>query len=74
MQLGGFFIWTHAYSLMKKAGAIHEKNRTDGGSPKIDADVEAHLLNLENEESSADQKPLPISSTKTITEEDQNVS
>lgn len=61
MQLGGFFIWTHTYTLMKEAGAIYAKSRTDERSRRIpnrelDADVEAHLLKMENEEDGADQR------------------
>lgn len=76
MQLGGFFIWTHTYTLMKEAGAIYEKSRTDKRllripNEELDADVEAHLIKIENEEVSADQK-----TTKTVVqaEENQNVS
>ncbi|XP_020260131.1 protein PIN-LIKES 5-like isoform X1 [Asparagus officinalis] len=55
MALGGLYIWTHTYSLMKNAGAIIERSRTGGVSERItlsnsDADMESHLIEKENEE------------------------
>lgn len=76
MALGGIFIWTYAYSLMKRAGAIKEKKQTDEGTLKIansepDANLESHLLKPGNEETYTDLEALPISSSKTVDQEDQ---
>lgn len=61
MALGGFYIWTHTYSLMKSAGIKYEQNRIEEGLLKEPS------IKVDNEET------LPISSVvKTVIQAEEN--
>lgn len=68
MALGGFFIWSYTYQLMRtsstKYKALEELNQEVAKTPnnELDADHETHLLNPEDE----DHLDIIVSSTKSL--------
>ncbi|KAJ3689194.1 hypothetical protein LUZ61_018358 [Rhynchospora tenuis] len=75
MALGGFFIWTHTYSIMKKAGKIyHETQQSDitGDQVKADTDPEAILpaSSKADEEREQTQIHVPLLSDEVDAEEE----
>jgi hypothetical protein len=65
IQLGSFFIWTHTYSIMKKAGKIYHRTNQlgisgDGAKETmtIVTDPEAVLPELSEAEDEGGQTPI----------------
>ncbi|XP_020575090.1 protein PIN-LIKES 7-like [Phalaenopsis equestris] len=72
MALGGIFIWTHTYSLMKKDGERYRKLKQEG-LPEISASAAAdensaagETHDSESEEDSSDKEAQLIPSTKSV--------
>ncbi|PKA48219.1 hypothetical protein AXF42_Ash020616 [Apostasia shenzhenica] len=64
-KLGGIFIWTHAYSLMKRDAATYEKLKKEALPETLaDENLSAGLMDTENEElgkKQEDSHELPVS-------------
>uniref|UniRef100_A0A1D1ZJ72 Putative transporter C5D6.04 n=1 Tax=Anthurium amnicola TaxID=1678845 RepID=A0A1D1ZJ72_9ARAE len=76
MALGGFYIWTHTYSLMKNSGALYKKMRAaDGGAataPNKDVDAANRWAHTEAVGEGTGQKDLEaplLLSTDTVHQE-----
>ncbi|KAJ3680399.1 hypothetical protein LUZ60_016677 [Juncus effusus] len=64
MALGGFYIWTHTYNLMKKSAVIYEKSCHESGKSENP---------YECEESDTDQEAFLLPSSKLIDENEQTM-
>jgi hypothetical protein len=67
MALGGFYIWTYTYQLIKTASVKFKELQAEGQSAKtsnkdLDADIQTHLLKGEDEE----HVDLIVSETKSV--------
>ncbi|KAI0499615.1 hypothetical protein KFK09_017821 [Dendrobium nobile] len=68
MALGGFFIWTHTYSLIKKDGERYEKLKREGSPAIADGSLSAREKDSENGEASSDEEAQLSLSTKLVDE------
>ncbi|PKU66671.1 hypothetical protein MA16_Dca024399 [Dendrobium catenatum] len=68
MALGGFFIWTHTYSLIKKDGARYEKLKREGSPAIADGSSSASENHSENGEANSDEEAQLSLSTKLVDE------
>lgn len=72
MALGGFFIWTHTYSLMKKDSERYEKLKREGlptiAASATDESSSARENHSGSEEDSSDQEAQLTPSTKLVDE------
>lgn len=58
MQLGGFYIWTYTYSLVKKDGKVYHGNQSESHGFATNG---ANLMKKGQQRVSANQNTLPVS-------------
>lgn len=68
MALGGFFIWTHTYSLMKKDGNTYEKLKREGLLTIADGSSSSRENHSKGGEASSDKEAQLLLSTKLVDE------
>ncbi|XP_008804451.2 protein PIN-LIKES 7-like [Phoenix dactylifera] len=73
MALGGFYIWTYTYSLMKKAGGLYHKiQMTNHGVPEVEGrDSNVSFPNVEEGEGASSDSLLPPAKSMEETAENQ---
>lgn len=76
LQLGGFYIWTHTYSLMKRAGKLYHRNLLRNNLvheiEHKDSFANGDSGKAENGETAVDQEALIPTAEKPDDESQQN--